>query len=490
MKRKGFVQSLVLAGVLAAGFTAVWGVASLWALQVGTHVIAGMAPRMIMINLVEALLFLPDGTPVVARQQRGQLRKLSDLHGNPVAEPDGERPFLSLTKLPVKLRIEESTDWEHRIRSFADGRVPAGYWYFIADGRRDGSGYFVGYDSENRACLGYLGLAGLREKPLPIEEHIPFEGASSRFDSRLLNTQQSNGPTDHPQRRKAGRAPHGSVSTWDVYVLGRDAKLYHIDLQKRTITVAFGRSPVLSTALIADMPNEVHGTPYRPAVRTADAVLVLDERGETLKRYPIPEPLRTQDISFAETNIGGSVMYANTPEDLLASEIEYQIYRVDSLGRYQHTSTVLPFIRLGRLRSLVGLVIPSPLSLAGGVAYWRPSDRLENGLAATYAEAWGQTLTEFWPALAIAQTVALGFAVLCYRRQVRYGASRIERIVWALFVLMFGFPGWIGYRFGRSWPVLESCPDCGAAVPRDRESCLRCTNDFPRPALKGTEVFA
>jgi hypothetical protein len=37
---------------------------------------------------------------------------------------------------------------------------------------------------------------------------------------------------------------------------------------------------------------------------------------------------------------------------------------------------------------------------------------------------------------------------------------------------------------------LEACPDCGVTVPRDRESCLCCTNDFPRPALKGTEVFA
>jgi hypothetical protein len=73
---------------------------------------------------------------------------------------------------------------------------------------------------------------------------------------------------------------------------------------------------------------------------------------------------------------------------------------------------------------------------------------------------------------------------------VRYGASLAERIVWPLFVLLFGLPGWIGYRFGRSWPVLEACPECGVAVPRDRERCLHCINDFPRPALKGTEVFA
>lgn len=489
MKRKGLVQSLVLAGVLAAGFAAVWGVAALWALQVGTHMVAGMAPRMIMINLREILMFLPDGTPVVAHQQIGKQRKLSDLQGNPVAEPDGERPFLIPTKLPVKLRPEESGDWGQRIRSFADGRMSAGYWYFIADGRRDGSGYFVGYDSENRSCLGYLGLAGLREKPVPIEERIPLEGIISRFDSRLLNTQQWNG-SRHPPRRNAGRAPHGSVSTWDVYILGREAKLYHVDLQKRIIRIAFDKTPVLSTSLIAGLPDAIHGTPYRPAVRTVDAILVLDERGSELKRYPIPEPLRTQDISFGETTTGEAVMYANNPEDLLATEIDYQIYRVDSTGRHQHTSTVLPFLGFKRWCPLTGLVVPSPLALAGGVAWLRPSDRVENGLASTYSEALGQALTEFGPALAIAGVIAFGFAVLCYRRQVRYGTSRTERIAWPLFVLLFGLPGWIGYRFGRAWPVLEACPDCGAAVPRDRGNCIRCTNDFPRPALRGTEVFA
>ena len=36
----------------------------------------------------------------------------------------------------------------------------------------------------------------------------------------------------------------------------------------------------------------------------------------------------------------------------------------------------------------------------------------------------------------------------------------------------------------------EKCPDCGATVPRDRDDCTRCEIEFPRPALKGTEVFA
>lgn len=108
----------------------------------------------------------------------------------------------------------------------------------------------------------------------------------------------------------------------------------------------------------------------------------------------------------------------------------------------------------------------------------------------TVPEALGRSLREFGPALGIAQLIALGLAVLCYRRQLRYGAGRAERILWPLFVLLLGLPGWIGYRFGRRWPVLETCPNCGDAVPRDRGECARCTAAFPLPALQGTEVFA
>ncbi|MGH7224680.1 MAG: hypothetical protein ACRELF_15770, partial [Gemmataceae bacterium] len=266
--------------------------------------------------------------------------------------------------------------------------------------------------------------------------------------------------------------------------------LYHVDLQKRIIHAAFDSAPVLSAALNAGIPNAIRGTPFRPTVRTEDAVLVLNERGQVQKRYPIPEPLRGQDLSFGEANTGEAVMYANSPEDILASEVEYRIFRVDSAGRFRQTTTVLSFVGAKRLLPLAGLVMPSPLSLAGTVASVRPSMLLESGSATTYPQALGQALTEFWPAFALAQLLALGLALLCYRRQVRYGASRAERLIWPLFVFLLGLPGWIGYRFGRKWPVLESCPDCGVAVPRDRENCLRCTNDFPRPALKGTEVFA
>jgi hypothetical protein len=492
MKTKGLVHSLFLSTVLAVGFAAVWGVIGVWALEVGTHVVAEATPNSVVLVPRAMLMFLPDGMPVVSHQD-GRRRQLRDLRGNPVEEPDNEHPFLRLVQLSAHSTTDDTgqeVSWDLRIKSFADGHLPVGYWYFISDGRRDGTGYFVGYDSETRTCLGYLGTAGLREVPLPAEELIPYGGAAAGPNSRLLSTQRDQSPTEHPRRRSPGHAPRGSVSSWDVYVLGRDGKLYHADLQKRTIQIAFSRSPILSAMLAGGLPDAIHGTPYRPAVRTEDAVLILDERGEVLKRYPIPDSLRGLDISFGETNTSGAVMCWKSPEDIFASEVQYRICRMDEDGKSQEWATTLPFVETGRLIPLAGLVIPSPVGLAGAVMAWRPSMLLDDGLAASYPEALTRALIEFWPTLALAQLVALCFAMFCYRRQVRFGAGRGERIVWPVFVLLLGFPGWIGYRFSRRWPVLEKCEDCGGVVPRDRMACARCEATFSRPSLKGIEVFA
>ena len=490
MKNKGLVHSLVLATVLAVGFAAVWGVIGIWAVEVGAHVVQDS--RAIVIPLQAALVVLPDGTPVVA-QQDGQRRQLRDLQGNPVAQPDNEHPFLHLVQLSASSTPDgacEEVSWDQRIKSFADGHVPAGYWYFISDGRLDGMGYFVGYDSETRTCLGYLGAAGLREGPLPAAELIPFGGAASGLKAHLFCTQPANDPAEQPRYRNPSRAPRGSASSWDVYVLGRDGKLYHADLQKRTVRIAFDRLPVLSAALTSGLPDAVHGTSHRPAVRTEDAVLVLDERGEVRKRYPIPDSLRGLDISFGETSTGEAVMYWNSSDDILVPEVQYRICRVDANGRCQEWATTLPFVGIERLIPLAGLAMPSPVGLTGAVMTMRPSMLLDNGLAASRSEALTRALVEFSPALALSQLLAAFFAWLCYRRQVRFEAGRKERIIWPVFVLLLGLPGWIGYRFGRRWPVLEKCEECGGVVPRDRVACARCEATFSRPALKGIEVFA
>lgn len=487
MLRNEIFQPLVLATVLAVGFGAVCCAADSWIL--GSYREEASVGG-------EELCFLPDGTFLVASHPDGYGRGTlyRDLQGN-LATPSEDEIAAQLRGEFLPAHPPQATDeldWGERIRSFPDGRWPATYWYFLSDGRREGTGYFVGYDSKSKLRIGYLGTAGFRSEPLPAEELFPFEGPTWAVNTRLLTGSGSMGhPMGYPLRESGGRAPGGFLSDWDTYVFGRDGRLYHADLSERRVQIVLADSQLRSIAKSACIKDGVRGVLFRLAARTDDAVLVLDAQGRLKARYPIPEALRNLDFTFAEGKAGEAVLYWSSAEDDLATEKERLVYWVQSDGHFREAAVTLA--HSGELRSVRlfgGVTMPSPLGLVGTIVRDRYKKLLNRGLSASPAEAFVRALTEFWPALASAQMIAFGLAVLCYRRQARYGVGRAERFVWPLFVLMLGLPGWIGYRFRRSWPVLESCPECGAAVPRDREGCLRCANDFPRPALKGTEVFA
>ena len=133
---------------------------------------------------------------------------------------------------------------------------------------------------------------------------------------------------------------------------------------------------------------------------------------------------------------------------------------------------------------------PSPALFAGTVGFNRVCELLRQHLEPTLGEAVRRTAREFGQTFLLALAISAVLAGLCYFRLARYKATRLERIVWPLFVLVLGLPGWIGSRFGRTWPVLEACPACTIRSPRDRYDCVACGEEFRAPAELGTEVFA
>jgi hypothetical protein len=293
------------------------------------------------------------------------------------------------------------------------------------------------------------------------------------------------------QEGPSSQGAPGSLSPWDTYVFGRDGKLYHADLRKRTIRVVLDGSTIRSVVLGARAPNDDHAIGIVPIIRTDDAVLILGDDDQVENRFAIPESLRGRDLMFVATTDGAAVMYWHSPKDSMATDIDYEINWVAPDGGTREAKVTLPWGGGSANQTVVlGVEAPIPAVVLGGAAFLRTKELLDNGLAATYDEALSRTITEYWPAIAIAQLIAIALAGLCYWRQVRYGARGIERIVWPMFVLVLGLPGWIGYRFGRFWPVLERCPTCRAVVPRDCPECVRCAADFPGPEAKGTEVFA
>lgn len=485
MKKQGVFQALMLAGTLAAGFGTVWGVLAVWAVQVGEHV-AGFERRS------ESLFFLNDATPRVLATDGGD-RQYFDLEHRPVSPPADDMVITGVERLhlpacmPIRARWRQHA-WDQRIRWFTDGQSPAMHWYFCSDGRPDGFGYFVGYDSKTNACVGFLGLAGLRAEPLSAEEMIPFGGDQRGREQRVFNAVQNYDDAAYPMHMfyPMPTTP-GSVSPWDVYVFGRDGRLCHADLRKQTVDTVLDGSVFRSVGLGDDCREKLL---LVPIVRTDDAVMVLEANGRVTKRFPIPDALHGRDLEFVAT-AGDGVMCWHSPRHSLATEVDYQIYWVSPNGSTREAKTTLRWVGDSVNQPvLFGVEVPVPAVVLGSVAVQRPRELLEHGMAATYGEGLGQAVSEYRPAIAIAFVISLVLAVLCYRRQVRYGARGVERVVWPLFVLVLGLPGWIGYRFGRAWPLLDTCPTCRAAVPRDRAECLRCAADFPGPVLKGTEVFA
>ncbi len=155
MTKNGLFQPLILALVLASGFAVVWGVVGLWAVEVGEYVL-------LVDTEMEHLAFRMDGTPCVWHRIAGRTLswRYTDLEGNPADPPeDTDTAWLRGASMPRRLsnRADRGeTPWEQRVCRIADGRSPAILWYFLTDGRPDGTAYFVGYDSESKVRIGYL----------------------------------------------------------------------------------------------------------------------------------------------------------------------------------------------------------------------------------------------------------------------------------------------------------------------------------------------
>ena len=445
MPEKRAVSSLMLAAILAIGFVVVWGLIGMWAVELAEHVFGEE-------TVSEALMFKPDGTPWVVCSKGLREKHYRDLDGKIVPAPDNEVFYSTACwLLPHLPAVTENMGWGQRVRAFSDGRSPAVYWYLLSDGRPNGGAYFVGYDSQSKECIGYLSPAGFGQEIPPEEEQFPFSGPMSGREARVFCLQGSHSPAQHPQPGDRWSRRREALSPVDVHQVGRDGKIYHADLHERTVTVALDQPGLRWATLVSGPMDQVKGTPTRLAARIGDSVLVLDERGSLLKRYRIPESLLQRTVNFQETTTGEGLLYWQAPAAGLGTEADCRICWSNVEGGCREASTTLRhhgWLRSFRIRG--GAVVPSPLVLLGLVGLGRPPVLLEEGVATTYPAALRQALEEFAPALGLSQLIALGLSVMCYRRQVRYGVRKRDRVIWALFVLLLGLPGWIGYRFGRA----------------------------------------
>jgi hypothetical protein len=71
----------------------------------------------------------------------------------------------------------------------------------------------------------------------------------------------------------------------------------------------------------------------------------------------------------------------------------------------------------------------------------------------------------------------------------RYHFTAGSQLKWAIFHLLTGLPGFLGFLCVQEWPAREPCPNCKKMRLVDREKCEYCGADFAPPAKNGTEIF-
>jgi hypothetical protein len=495
IKKTIVFRPLLLATLLAIGFGIVWGMIILWAVQVADEAYRRH-------RSFESLVFMQDGTPVVRTHvgNRYDAPQYQDLSGNRLDISATEERWLPAFPLPAAVSENKSSvvvaPWYYRIASFVDDRRPPVYWFFVTDGRSQGHAYWVGYDSLTNARIGFLGTAGFRADPLVPEELFPFSGSTWDDPSgwglrdRVLGQQYSRG-LQYPSAY-FGPASSGDIPPWVVYVHADGNKLYEVDLSKRTAHVALPNVSIRSAWPVYQTTKSSELGTHRLAVRTDDEILLLDSHDQVTRRFQIPPELRNQDFNWSETSTGDVLLYQMNLPDRLSPVTDYQIYLCDATGvvKRHETAAIQRRDYWQSMPILLGVFEPSPLVTVAVTAIIRPGELVSTGRAKSYSAGLARGLSEFWPALLISLLAGGGLAWRCYRRQVLYAATGSQRVIWPVFVFLLGLPGWVGYRFGRSWPRLERCQNCGGVVPMDRTTCNACQVSFALPEPKGTEIFA
>jgi hypothetical protein len=492
-KRSAIGQRLILASVLAVGFMVVWGVLGGWATEILTQHFRPAKPS-------EQLLFTPEAMPVLLTRYQNDEEppEYRDLQGNPLSITDDRpdrRKWAVGTFLPAKTPTAplKTEGLSQDIASGADNQFPVNYWFLMMTDKPCGSAYLVGYNSKTNARVGFLGKDGFQKEVLPPDKRFALSCSPSHLHFRVIGQQFRRGdgaryPSSQYVKIKAGQIP-----PWFVYLYADDGKLYQIDLDKRTVRDVLSHLTIRSAAVPAPFANLAVAEPgdHRLLVRTEEAILVLDSENQVLRQFQIPEELRDQGFSWFDTPAGESVAYQ---EHSPTRDYEWRVqcWWSDAGGHITHRedSPVKRKEADHPGKAIYGAVLPGPVLTDVLVGILVPCQDLMFHQTATYSNALRHSLADSWPCLAVVHILAVPFAWLCFRRQARYGASKGERIVWPLFVFAFGVAGWVGFRFGRSWPVLERCPACNTAVPQDREACAACEIAFPEPVLRGTEIFA
>ena len=200
-------------------------------------------------------------------------------------------------------------------------------------------------------------------------------------------------------------------------------------------------------------------------LRKCDRVQLLDTDGHKLRTYLLPEKLRDATIKFLPLKDGTALVR----KGLYSPQAE--LFWIDTAGKILKYKDLLKPVKSSHTKeAFLGSVCIPVTGIYGGVLVGYPWGALRNAESLGYWAALSELIQIWWPGLLFMGTLSVVAAILCYRRQRKYGLEWTW--VWVGFVFLLGVPGFLGYLAHRRWPARLPCPNCNNLAPRDREACI------------------
>ena len=485
---KRIVRPLVLALTLTVGLGIVWGFLAVW---LGT-IAKSIAPSK---HVSRRLSVLTDGTPYLAVYRRGS-SQVHNLDGE-LVELDGPESTINSTQLGNGVRKPNGwswlrPSWRARLESFSVTGRTEQLWYFIHDGRREGVGYFVGYDRTNSECLGFLGTDGWEENRPPQDRCFPL-----RFDNYAYGG-------DGITSAQTYRYPLGYYTfsedrnirwpTWAVAVR-MGPKVVMVNLRDKTVESLFENPDLVAVACAQRLANEGNSGNYEQliAMRLPEKVAFLSLEGEPVTEYTIPEDFRAEPLAVYLIPNNKAIFATASNDPILGRETATLIWTTPEGHELDRKEVTMTESKPAQTASVAGWsaagVCPAPGPLVPVLLFGvGPDAEKRRHPKWTYMQAFQESCRQM--PLVLIGVVSLGAVLswLCVRRQRRFALPWTK--TWATFVFLFGVPGYLGYLAHRRWPVREACTECHEVAPRDRDVCPFCETPFPEPEPKGIEVFA
>lgn len=433
----------------------------------------------------------PSGRLVVEQLADGEPR-YTTTDGKPLDVPkdsywlDGAR----LSAPPDEKELRRRLPWQERLGAASEFTRPPITWFLIHSPIADGDAYLIGYNQISNAVVGYMDRNGFRATPPPGDEWFPVIGSGS-FGRQAFSFREASGSASY----SGSQIPHEStflVSGGQVWKLDLSSRTSEVFYASRD-AVSVATSPIVSQASPDEVPDDWRDGPFYKLsgagvlVRTPTQIVGLDFKGRQRTAWTIPDDLRSRDFVWYELADGTAVI-AEQRFDGTDSYTDY--YWLDEQGNVTQREKVSlgPPSPAYEKYWIAAAVVPQTLIMTFISYVLEPFQAVERGYQPDFHTAVAQSITDGWSATLTVYVLSLGLATLTYRRQTRFGLR--GPVVWALFVFLFGLPGWLAYRWHRHWPVLEPCGECQQPAPRDRETCSACGQLFAPPPLVGTEIFA